>query len=293
MNESPPLETPVLLSKPQLSGQELPVSPDQLTYDEERDRSHLELKIDKAFSKAESIFREAVAALKEIRDRRLYRNTQATFEEYCNIRFRFSRRRPYQLIDAAVVLENLQECAQPVHILPDKESQCREIARLKDPQDRREAWAEITSEGKIAPIKEIKSIVERIKEKSFTPYTKRSEYQVGDVVKVKARGSSTLRPYDGYWGIVDDITDYFYHICISVKNEVIGCKDSEMKRVDLDKECRDNIKSISDRILALAMRDDLETPALGIIDALSRKTVFTEGDLWFLAKAEEWHGISQ
>lgn len=67
----------------------------------------------------------------------------------------------------------------------------------------------------------------------------------------------------------------------------------ELKRVETNEQDKEVFRSVSDRIKKLAMRDDLETPALGIIDALSRKTVFTEGDLWFLAKAEEWHGINQ
>ena len=67
----------------------------ELSIDEECDRHDLERKVENAFIKAESVFREAVFALKEIRDRKLYRSSNATFEEYCNLRFGFKRTRSY------------------------------------------------------------------------------------------------------------------------------------------------------------------------------------------------------
>ena len=72
----------------------------ELTDEEVRDRLHLERKVERAFY-------EAGKALKEIRDRRLYRSTHQTFEEYCSARFAFKRRHPYQLINAAQVVDNL------------------------------------------------------------------------------------------------------------------------------------------------------------------------------------------
>ena len=59
----------------------------ELTEEEQRDRLHLERKVEKA------VF-EAGKALMELRDRRLYRSTHSTFEEYCKDRFGFQRRHP-------------------------------------------------------------------------------------------------------------------------------------------------------------------------------------------------------
>lgn len=73
---------------------------EELTPDEERERHRLEWKVERAFY-------EAGAALRELRDKRLYRSTHRTFEEYCYERFGYTRRRPYQLIEAAIVFENL------------------------------------------------------------------------------------------------------------------------------------------------------------------------------------------
>ena len=76
----------------------LPIAP--LTVEEESDRNSLERKVERAFY-------EAGMALMQLRDRRLYRTTHPTFEDYCRDRFNYTRRRPYQLIEAAIVYDNL------------------------------------------------------------------------------------------------------------------------------------------------------------------------------------------
>jgi hypothetical protein len=73
----------------------------ELTQEEQSDRLHLERKVERAFF-------EAGKALIELRDRRLYRSTHKTFDEYCLDRFGYNRSRSYQLVDAAVVVDNLQ-----------------------------------------------------------------------------------------------------------------------------------------------------------------------------------------
>ncbi len=73
---------------------------EELTDDEARDRLHLERKVERAFY-------EAGKALKEIRDRRLYRSTHKTFEEYCLERFGFTRMAACYKIAAAKVIDNL------------------------------------------------------------------------------------------------------------------------------------------------------------------------------------------
>jgi hypothetical protein len=74
---------------------------DDLTPEEERQRLFWERKVERAFY-------EAGTALKELRDRRLYRSTHKTFEEYCRDRFGYSRRKMDYLISGSEVFENLQ-----------------------------------------------------------------------------------------------------------------------------------------------------------------------------------------
>ena len=81
---------------------------DELTHEEERgaaalaerDRLHLERKVERAFY-------EAGKALYELRERRLYRSSHKTFEAYCQERFGFGRHAANRLIAGASVVENL------------------------------------------------------------------------------------------------------------------------------------------------------------------------------------------
>ncbi|WP_341531742.1 hypothetical protein WKK05_39205 (plasmid) [Nostoc sp. UHCC 0302] len=72
----------------------------ELTEDELRDRLHLERKVERAFF-------EAGKALKELRDRRLYRSTHRTFEDYCRSRFGYTHRRVNYLIASSLVFDNI------------------------------------------------------------------------------------------------------------------------------------------------------------------------------------------
>jgi hypothetical protein len=98
---------------------------------------------------AETIIEEGLAqfievgqALAEIRDRRLYRATHRTFEEYAHERWLLRRTRAYQLIDAAVVDTALSTIVDTPR--PANEAQARELAPLKnDPGALTEVWGEI------------------------------------------------------------------------------------------------------------------------------------------------------
>lgn len=154
---------------------------EELTEAEEADRQRLEIKVERAFY-------EAGAALRELRDKRLYRSTHRTFEEYCYERFGYTRRRPYQLIEAAIIFENLctigtqnseqdnlctngtQNDLSPNErqILPTSERQVRDLINL-EPDEQREVWLQAVEEvgGKVPTGRVVKSIVERLKEKTL------------------------------------------------------------------------------------------------------------------------------
>jgi len=77
---------------------------------------------------------ESVTRLLEIRDSELYR-LYGTFEDYCRKRWRVSYRRAAQLMDAAEVVFNLNNCSET----PTHESQVRPLTKL-EPAEQREAW---------------------------------------------------------------------------------------------------------------------------------------------------------
>ena len=72
----------------------------ELTEQEQRDRLHLERRVERAFF-------EAGKALTELRDRRLYRSTHKTFEEYCRDRLSYTHCHVNYLIAGSKIVENI------------------------------------------------------------------------------------------------------------------------------------------------------------------------------------------
>lgn len=98
-------------------------------------------------------FVEVGAALLEIRDGRLYRETHTTFEAYCAGRWGFTDRRARQLMDAA-------EIGTIVPVL--NEGQARELSPLRgNPEAMREVWAEVSEDAEPVTAKFVKAAVER------------------------------------------------------------------------------------------------------------------------------------
>ena len=188
---------------------------EELTETEERDRLHLERRVERAFF-------EAGKALAELRDRRLYRSTHSTFEEYCKDRFGFERRHPYRLIEAAGVVDNLikmcpiwtqneiENDPATVHsdqrqILPTSEGQVRPMTKL-EPQEQQQVWQQAVeiAGGKVPTGKIVKDVVQRIMERTKAP----NSYCVGEVCQILAKDNPELRGKGGCWGIVNHVGEF-------------------------------------------------------------------------------------
>jgi hypothetical protein len=94
---------------------------------------------ERTIAKGLKSFLEVGLALKDIRDKRLYRQLYRTFEEYCARRWDFSRPRAYELCAASEVVADLSANAD-IKLLPENEAQARPLTRLKEPEQRRRAW---------------------------------------------------------------------------------------------------------------------------------------------------------
>ena len=121
-----------------------------LSESEKAERDSLEVTVQQAFFIADK-------ALKDLRDKRLYRETHSTFKSYVRDRFDFTRRAADYLISAADIVENLkaanslslsddtelslkrEQFVLKTDVLPTKESQCRFLAKLS-PEEQRHAW---------------------------------------------------------------------------------------------------------------------------------------------------------
>lgn len=81
-------------------------------------------------------FVEVGTALAAIRDSKLYRGTHATFEDYCQERWSFSRVRAHQLASAADLALTMVNAGLPE---PGNERQARELAAVPE-EDRADVW---------------------------------------------------------------------------------------------------------------------------------------------------------
>jgi hypothetical protein len=258
-----------------------------LTHDEERDRHRLERKV-------ESAFREAAMALKELRDRRLYRSTHKTFEEYCRDRFGFNRSRSYQLIDAATVVENLEKCPQFVDILPTNEAQCRPLLNL-NLEDQRAVWSAVVESGqrptganvkqKVAQL-EAQGIVERLKAK---PLVLAQDFcQVGDVfILIRLEGKE--KKYNGCWAIAVEPRDFT--LIVDVHDATLTVKPENLNKID-SPEAHRQLPQILQRIRRVrevpGFRDRV---AYTMLEHLGKQTYLTPLEDKILQVIEREYGV--
>jgi len=267
---------------------------EELSPEEEADRQRLELLVERAFYQAGS-------GLRELRERRLYRNTHKTWEEYCQDRFGYTYRFANLKIAAADVFDNLlnhfsksdlgTNCSQK--ILPNWESQCRELAKLESEQQP-EAWEEALQRtpGKKIPsastvkavVLEKKGIVERLKERNSSP----SEFKLGDVVEIEAT-NPPLRPFVQMWGIIKQVGSFSYTVQISIARDTQQCKEEEMVKVD--DEYTADIKAVAERIWRLVQNFELEPIEYDILANLQRSKCFTPKQLRYLEFLERDYGL--
>ncbi|MEH2178724.1 hypothetical protein [Nostoc sp.] len=219
----------------------------ELSEEEQSLRLHLEQKVERAFY-------EAGKALMELRDRRLYRSTHKTFEDYCRDKFGHSRQQSNYLIAAADVYENLTTngcqivehedlTANGTQILPTSERQVRPLTKL-EPQQQQQAWQLSVQEasGKVPTGRIVKDVVQRIMDHKKVPNT----YEIGEVCQIIAQDNPELRGKSGCWGIVSQVNDFTCTVRLWDREYTIGLK--HLKSYDYSpSECQ-QIQQISERI---------------------------------------------
>ncbi|MBD2563963.1 MULTISPECIES: hypothetical protein [Nostoc] len=236
----------------------------ELTEQEISDRLYLERKVERAFF-------EAGKALMELRDRRLYRSTHKTFEEYCRSRFGYTRMAATYKIAAATVMENLSTIGlqnaeittdglQPtkmstiglqnvemstigLQILPTNERQVRPLVAL-EPEVQRTAWQQAVqvAGGKVPTGRIVKDVVQRIMERTQVPNT----YQIGEVCQILAKDNPELRGKGGCWAIVSAINNFSCSVRMWNGEYAIGLQHLKSYNY-LPAEC-EQMRVICDRI---------------------------------------------
>ena len=112
------------------------------------------VELEKTIKRGKQSFENVGLALAEIRDLRLYKSEFKTFEEYCKVKWGWSRPYCVQLIQAAAVAKSL-----PEGVAIATESQARELSKAA-PEQREEVLQEAASDGPVTAMA-IKKAVQR------------------------------------------------------------------------------------------------------------------------------------
>ena len=253
----------------------------ELSEDEEKERHRLELKVERAFY-------EAGSALREIRDRRLYRATHPNdFIGYCRDRFGKTKQAVNYLIAAADVFENLTTTTNSCRVLPTSETQVRDIAGFPA-QKQVEIWNEAIEAygGKVAPRRVVKGIVERLKEK---PLVLASDFcSIGDVFTL-TRLEGTERKYNGCWAIANDLRDFT--IAVDVHDTSLTVKPENLQPID-SPDARRQLPETLRRIRRLRDCGLLDRCAYTVLESLGRQTYLTSLEEKFLQLMEQEYKIT-
>lgn len=136
-----------------------------LSVEEETERLRLERQVERAFY-------QAGLALQTLRDKKLYRSTHKTFQEYCQDRFGFAKSHSYRLINAVEIVDNISEKVpnwgqnETKLIFPTTESQVRPLKSL-EPSLQRQAWTEAVEIASGVPsAKIVREVVKQIQRQS-------------------------------------------------------------------------------------------------------------------------------
>ena len=249
---------------------------EELTEQELSVRHRLELKVERAFV-------EAGAALRQLRDKRLYRSTHKNFEDYCRERFNFQRSHSYQLIDAASVVDNLS--ANGGQVMPTNERQVRPLTKLK-PDEQCEVWRQAVEEsGGIPSGRIVKRIVERLKEKHTPSAT--DFYNFGDVFWITSLSGSE-RKYNNCWARAIAVNDFTLEV--DVHDAVLQVKPDNLKPID-EPDARRQLPVILKRIKRLRNCGLLDRCAYTVLESLGRQTYLTPLEEKFLRVMEEEYGV--
>ena len=237
-------------------------------------------------------FYEAGKALKELRDKRLYRSTHHNFESYCQYSFGFSRIAAQYRIAATEVVDNLltigyqnsstdDSLTRIEQILPTTERQVRPLTQL-EPDEQVEAWQQAVeaNQGKVPPARVVKDIVQRIRERRPVP----NPWRVGDVASIIVKENPDLRGRGGCWAIVVDVHDF--SCTVQLWDGLHQVRLENLKDLQYTPEQRQQVQALGERLSRISLAG-LEKPVRDFLAGLGKLdrpwlTGLEEGMLKFL-----------
>lgn len=176
----------------------------ELSVVERRSLKSLETVIDKGLSH----FIEVGTALKEISEKKLYRENYRTFESYVSKRFEIQKRHAYQLIAAVEVKEDLCAMAHKME-LPKNERQYRELAKL--PNDAvSEVWTSVLEtcekQGEFVTAKRVKDAVDVFRGEIVEPEPKPEQAADPDAGKLLL--GRTIKTVEAIYKAINEIGEH-------------------------------------------------------------------------------------
>ncbi len=230
---------------------------EELTEEEKLDRLRLERKV-------ERVFYEGGKALMELRDRRLYRSTHKTFQQYCRDRFGYGKNNANMKILAATVVDELQKMTtNGGQILPTTERQIRLLTKL-EPDQQREVWQQAVEKAgnKVPSGRIVKDVVQRIMKRTKAP----NPYRIGEVCQFVVKDNPELRGKGGCWCIVNRVGDFSCTVT-SWDGEYTVSTDHLKSMEYSDSNCQ-QMKEVCDRITHLLSNYNLEEAAVKLLKHL-------------------------
>lgn len=261
-------------------GKALPLesTPEPLTPEEQKRREELEREVWVSFHRAGT-------ALREIRDKRLYRSTHERFEDYCADTYSYTRRYPYYLIDAANStdniktylddpsqkerLEELKRRERAVPIFPTNEFQIRPLGRLPT-EKQGAAWVEALerAEGKNPSHELVRAIVEEIL--STIEGKKRGKGgKSSDVATFNIGRICVMKPHG--WGIVRASNKGRTELELW-DGSTESAPTAKLRELSLDLKQRNRFKKLQKTLSSIAAAEELEEPAARLLDYFGQRT---------------------
>ncbi len=187
--------------------------------------TELETTVRKGLTILRQTFFEVALALSEIKRRKLYSlKGYSNYTTYCIEEWKLNKTYAYDLLKAAEVvtnlipqIENSSETFSAIaeklnYTLPQNESQCRQLSKIKDPQLQKQAWDQVIescSEGKITA-QAIEQVVKQMQSK--TQLKQPLDVPTSGTIIRIVGNNPDLKSLSGCWGIVTQVQEYSCNI---------------------------------------------------------------------------------
>lgn len=241
----------------------------ELSEEEQQERERLEQQVVDAFYQAGS-------ALRELRDRKLFRSTHRSFEDYARDMLGFSRIRLYQLIGAAQVYENIRENVNaPLTSLPTTEYQCRPLVKLTQ-EEQVQAWKiAVDRAGEKAPTSAaVRQAVLEIEQRSGGEQPPR--FAVGDLARIRVKDNPQLAGRGGYLAAVKEASSFSCIVETALGEQLVGIQ--YLEPAGLKPEVEEDVRQLVRRLAKLHERRGEEALVRHLLKFYATESLLTANE---------------